>query len=145
MKLIETNKYVVKQNVPYFDLGDIYINESSFKYEDYPNVFSKVYEFETGEITYIGQQIYRIKGDKIKPVYLTKDNLDLELFPTQESAEKFLQENEEKFKQESIERQYKQKLRKIKFLSSTDNIEKLSIHNIKVIFNHIQDLCKDVE
>lgn len=145
MKLIETNKYVVTQNVPYFDLGDIQIVETSFKYEDYPNVFSKVYEFETVEITYIGQQVYRIKSDKIKQVYLTKDNLDLELFPTQESAEKFLQENEEKFKQESIEKQYKQKLRKIKFLSSTDNIEKLSIHNIKVVFNSIQDLCKDVE
>lgn len=144
MKLIETDKYVVTQNIPYFDLGDILTKKYDFSFEEYPNVFSKIYEFETGDITYIGEQVYRIKGDKIKQVYLTKDNLDLELFPTYESAQNFLDLQIEKIKVESVEKQYKQSLQKIKLFSDIDNIETLSIQEIKTKFNIIQNLCNNV-
>lgn len=151
MKVKPTDKFICIQDVPYYDIGDVFEeNTEEFRFSHYPKVFSQLYEFETGETVYEGQKIYRFKNVgnyelEIKSVnFIPFSHIDADIFPSFERAKKELDERKKLSENNSFNYEIKSLANQIHLLSDVKNIEELTIKDLTQKLSYIKSLSNNI-
>lgn len=152
MKVIETNKYVVIQTIPNYLLQEI-VDGELHDCEKYPNVFSRLYIFDTKETIehsiYEGQNIWRIMTHssgflEIKCAKFSKQHIDMDIFPTWEHAKEELERRNKELSLKKDNKDVQNVITQI-CLSSNFDVSKSSFEEIQTRFKRINELANSIK
>lgn len=150
--ITETNKWRVILDSPWLNKDEIIYDKlydnPHIDPDDYPHLFSPVYQLEDGTEACFGDLVWRSKNYQVKSVKFECIHIEQKtpIFGTRENCEKWLETNAENIRTELLKQNQKSSFQTLKmFIKKLDVMEELSWKELRRIREGLNNCISNIE